>query len=120
MNSDQARAQLDMAVEAIKSATGDDWGVDAEPGLLGCSRIHSQWHTSWNGLPTADRDESYEAVREALEAAGFTTYVNGPNSSTPVVFAQTGNGFGLAFSMPVEGGPLGFNVSSDCFPHDDE
>ncbi|MFS0854573.1 hypothetical protein [Microbacterium sp. 179-I 3D4 NHS] len=120
MTSDEARKQLYRAMEAIKSATGENWEVDAEPGLLGCSRTHSQWHTSWKGSPTADRESSYAAVRDALEDAGFTTYILGPRSTTPSVGSQTEGGGGLVFSIPVEGGPIGFNVSSDCFPEDEE
>lgn len=116
MTSAEARAQLDTAVEAIKSATGDNWEVDAEPGLLGCSRTHSQWSTSWSGSPTADRESSYAAVREALENAGFNTYILSPRSTALSVGSQTEGGGGLVFSMPVGGGPIGFDVSSDCFP----
>jgi hypothetical protein len=118
MTSGEAREQLDKAVKAITSATGEDWEVDAEPGLLGCSRTHGQWSTSWNGSPTADRESSYAAVRDSLEDAGFTTYILGPRSTTPSVGSQTEGGGGLVFSMPVEGGPIGFDVSSDCFLED--
>lgn len=116
----QARAQLDAAVEAVQSATGTDWVVDAEPGLIGCSRTHSQWHTSWDAVPTAGRDESYDAAAKALEEAGFTTYIFGPRSSTPILSAQTGHGFGLGLSTPLEGGAIRFNVSSDCFLEEEE
>jgi hypothetical protein len=115
INSEEAREQLMTAVEAVQSATGEEWVVTVEPGILGCSRTHGQWTTSWSGAPTADRNAAYESVREALERAGFTTYVNGEDTTTPVLSAQTPGGFGVDFSQPVEGGPVGFNASSDCF-----
>lgn len=116
MNSDEAREQLLAAVDAVKGATGEGWAVDVEPTLLGCSRTHSQWTTSWSGSPTTDRDSSYISVREALEEAGFATYVNGADTTTPVLSAQSTGGFGLNYSQPIEGGPVGFDASSDCFP----
>lgn len=115
MNSDEAREQLTTAVEAVQSATGENWEVDVKPAIASCSRTHGQWTTTWRGTPTADRQTSYSEVRHALEAAGFTTHVNGSDTRTPVLLAQTGDGFGLGFSMPVEGGPIGFSVGSDCF-----
>lgn len=116
MTSDEAREQLLTAVDVVKGATGQEWATDVEPTLLGCSRTHSQWTTSWSGSPTTDRDSSYTSVREALEEAGFATYVNGADTTTPVLSAQAADGFGLDYSQPIEGGPVGFSVSSDCFP----
>ncbi|MGN7966201.1 hypothetical protein ACTJKK_09005 [Microbacterium sp. 22179] len=116
MTSEEAREQLSTAVDVVKTATGQGWVVDIEPTLLGCSRAHSQWTTSWSGSPTTDRDSSYASVREALEEAGFATYINGEHTTTPVLSAQAADGFGLDYSQPIEGGPVGFNVSSGCFP----
>lgn len=119
MSSDDARRQMETAVEAVQGATGENWEVEIDPGLASCSRTHGQWTTSWSATLTADRDASYASVREALEQAGFTTSLLGPNSRTPMVGAQTQEGFGLNFSVPELGGPIGLDVSSDCFPEEE-
>lgn len=87
MTSEEARGQLSTAVDVVKTAAGQGWVVDIEPTLLGCSRTHSQWTTSWSGSPTTGRDSSYASVREALEEAGFATYINGDDTTTPVLSA---------------------------------
>lgn len=71
-------------------------------------------------MPTAGRDETYDAVAAAWENTGYSTHINGPDTSTPVLLADSGDGSGLMFSMPVEGGPVGFSASSACFAIDDD
>ncbi|MFS0853812.1 hypothetical protein [Microbacterium sp. 179-I 3D4 NHS] len=116
MNTDEAREQLEKAVEAVRSATGEDWETVVDPGVLGCSKTHGRWATTWEGTPTASRDVAFRDVEAALRAEGFVTSVNGPKTTSPVLLAHTGDGFDLAFSQPVEGGPIGLNVGSECFP----
>jgi hypothetical protein len=115
MNSDKARDQLDGAVEAVQSATGTDWEVVVEPGVVGCSQTHGRWVTTWEGTPTSSRDAAFADVAAVLTEEGFLTSTNGPDTSAPVLLAHTGDGFGLAFSQPVEGGPIGFGIGTDCF-----
>jgi hypothetical protein len=116
MNSDKAREQLEMAVDAVQSATGADWVSVTEVGPIGCSPGLEQLAATWQGTATVDRNAAYIAVREALEEVGFSTHMLAANSTTPSVGSQTGEGFGLAFSYPIEGGPLHLSVGSDCFP----
>jgi hypothetical protein len=116
MNSDKAREQLEVAVEAVQSATGTDWVPVTEGGPIGCSPGLEQLAASWEGTATVDRDAAYTAVQEALEDVGFSTRILGPGSTMPTVASQTGDGFGLDFAYPIEGGPLYLHVGSDCFP----
>lgn len=116
MNSIKASEQLNLAVEAVRSATGTEWEQVTEIGPIGCSPGLEQMAASWKATPTADRDEAYTAVREALQKAGFSTHTIAASSTTPSVGSQTGDGFGLAFSYPIEDGPIYLSVGSDCFP----
>lgn len=116
MNPDKARDQLSVAVEAVQSATGTEWEQVTEMGPIDCSADLEQMAVSWKATATVDRDAAYTAVREALEDVGFETRILGPDSSTPTVASQTGDGFGLDFAHPVEGGPLYLHAGSDCFP----
>jgi hypothetical protein len=119
MNSHKAREQLEMAVDAVHSATGADWVSVTEVGPIGCSPGLEQLAATWQGTATVDRNAAYIAVREALEEVGFSTHMLAASSTTPSVGSQTGEGFGLAFSYPIEGGPLHLSVGSDCFPLED-
>ncbi len=117
MNSTKARDQLDIAVEAVQSATGEDWVLEVAPGPIGCSTPGLEHlTTSWQATATVDRDAAYTAVREALEGVGLETRILGPDSKTPTVASQTGDGFGLDFAYPIEGGPVYLHIGSDCFP----
>lgn len=117
MNSTKARDQLDIAVEAVQSATGEDWVLEVAPGPIGCSTAGLEHlTTSWKATATVDRDAAYMAVREALEDVGFETRIRGPDSRTPTFASRTGDGFGLDFAYPIEGGPLYLHTGSDCFP----
>jgi hypothetical protein len=111
---DDAHVQMMTAVEAVQTSTGAEWTVDLEPGMIGCSRTHGQWVTSWHGVPTEIREASFEAVRASLETPGYETFVNGERTDTPVLVAETERGFSLGFSMPFEG-EIGLSASSDCF-----
>ncbi|MFS0853814.1 hypothetical protein [Microbacterium sp. 179-I 3D4 NHS] len=46
LRADEAREQLDEVVEAVQTTTGKNWEVDVEPGVIGCSATHGQWHTA--------------------------------------------------------------------------
>lgn len=116
MNSNKAREQLELVAEAVQSATGAEWESVTEVGPLDCSSELEQLAASWKATATVDREAAYSAVREALEHVGFSTYVIAASSTTPSIGSQTGEGFGLAFSYPIEGGPLYLSVGSDCFP----
>ncbi|MFF7294069.1 hypothetical protein ACFY9N_16190 [Microbacterium sp. NPDC008134] len=116
MNSTKGLEQLDVAVEAVQSATGTEWDQVTEIGPIGCSPGLEQIAVSWKGVATADRDVAYAEVREALEEVGFSTHMIAASSKTPSVGSQTGDGFGLAFSYPIEDGPIYLSVGSDCFP----
>ena len=117
MNSTKARDQLDIAVKAVQSATGEDWMLEVAPGPIGCSTPGLEHlTTSWQATATVDRDAAYTAVREALQDVGFETRILGPDSRAPTVASQTGNGFGLDFAYPIEGGPVYLHIGSDCFP----
>lgn len=115
MNSTKARQQLEAAVEAVQVTTGTGWRVTVEPSVVGCSQTYGRWVTTWEGNPTSSRDIAFEDAAAALAEEGFTTSINGPDTSSPVLLAHSGGGFGLAFSQPVEGEPIGFNVGTDCF-----
>jgi hypothetical protein len=116
VTSAMASVQLNVAVKAVQSATGADWEQMTEIGPIGCSPGLEQMAVSWKATATVDRDEAYKAVREALEDVGFETRILGPDSRTPTVASQTGDGFGLDFAYPIEGGPLYLHAGSDCFP----
>ncbi len=116
MNSIKASEQLNLAVEAVQSATGAEWEQVTEMGPIDCSADLEQMAVSWKATATVDRDAAYTAVREALEEVGFETRVLGPDSRTPTVASQTGDGFGLDFAYPIEGGPVYLHIGSDCFP----
>lgn len=116
MNSIKASEQLNVAVEAVQSATGADWEQVTKMGPIGCSPGLEQMAVSWKATATVDRDAAYTAVREALEDVGFETRVLGTDSRTPTVASQTGDGFGLDFAYPIEGGPVYLHIGSDCFP----
>lgn len=116
MNSERAREQVGVAVEAVQSATGTEWESVTGLGPIGCSSGLEQMVATWKGTATADRDASYAEVREALEGVGFSTHVIAASSKTPSVGSQTGDGFGLAFSYPIKDGPIYLSVASDCFP----
>jgi hypothetical protein len=120
VSSEEARKQLDTAVEAVQSATGENWEVEVEPGVASCSNTYQQWSATWRAVSTDDRETSNQIVVDALEKAGFEASILGPDSNTPMVGAQTDNGFGLYFSIPIEGGTAGLSVSSDCFSENDD
>ncbi|MFS0853813.1 hypothetical protein [Microbacterium sp. 179-I 3D4 NHS] len=73
MDSNKAREQLEVALEAVHSATGTDWEPVTEGGPMDCSPSLEQLAASWEGTATVDRDVVYTAVREALEEVGFST-----------------------------------------------
>lgn len=116
MNSDKAREQLRVAVEAVQSTTGAKWESVTDLGPIGCSPGLEQMVATWKGVATADRDAAYAEVSEALEEVGCSTHMIAASSKTPSVGSQTGDGFGLAFSYPIESGPIYLSVGSDCFP----
>jgi len=116
MNSEKAREQVGVAVEAVQSATGAEWESVTDLGPIGCSPGLEQMVATWKGTATADRDAAYAEVREALEEVGFSTHMIAASSKTPSVGSQTGDGFGLAFSYPIESGSIYLSVGSDCFP----
>lgn len=119
VSSEDARKQLDAAVEAVQTATGKNWEVEVEPGVASCSNTHQRWSATWRAVPTDSREMSNQIVVDALEKAGFEASILGPDSKTPMVGAQTDDGFGLYFSIPTDGGAAGLSVSSDCFPIED-
>src|SRR5688500_16042594 len=67
LNSEQAKAQMQVAVETVQSATGTDWRVTVEPSVVGCSQTHGRWVTTWEGKPTSSRDIAFEDVAASLE-----------------------------------------------------